>query len=315
MLRVMAMWRATRVGDRPSVGPDTPGWSPEAVGTNINGPSLIRVPDWVEQPLGRYYLYFAHHKGRSIRLAVADQLAGPWRIHEPGVLGLEVTPFEHHIASPDVHVDVERRRIVMYYHGHPPRKGGPEALPRRWEQATTVAVSRDALAFESGDELLAESYLRVFEYGGMWYGLAKRGMLFRSPDPLTGWESLRGIMLDISGRHWAVHREGDVLHVFYSRWGDAPERILQARVTLGDDPSQWRLTDRTELLRPERTWEGADLPVQISLVGAVHKPVHELRDPAFFRDDDGRCYLVYSGAGEACLGLAELERDEDTFRS
>ena len=39
-----------------------------SIGTNINGPSLIRVPDWVENPLGRYYLYFAHHKGKFIRL-------------------------------------------------------------------------------------------------------------------------------------------------------------------------------------------------------------------------------------------------------
>jgi hypothetical protein len=39
---------------------------------NINWPSLIRVPDWVEDPLGRYYLYFSHHKGNHIRLAYAD---------------------------------------------------------------------------------------------------------------------------------------------------------------------------------------------------------------------------------------------------
>ena len=30
---------------------------------NINGPSVISVPDWVENPLGKYYLYFAHHRG------------------------------------------------------------------------------------------------------------------------------------------------------------------------------------------------------------------------------------------------------------
>ena len=38
------------------------------MGDNINGPSLIRVPDWIDNPLGRYYLYFANHKGRYIRL-------------------------------------------------------------------------------------------------------------------------------------------------------------------------------------------------------------------------------------------------------
>ena len=38
---------------------------------NINGPCLIKVPKWVENPLGKYYLYFAHHKGDRIKLAVA----------------------------------------------------------------------------------------------------------------------------------------------------------------------------------------------------------------------------------------------------
>jgi hypothetical protein len=53
---------------------------------NVNGPTVVRVPPWVEKPLGRYYMYFANHMGTFIRLAYADSIAGPWRIHEPGVL-------------------------------------------------------------------------------------------------------------------------------------------------------------------------------------------------------------------------------------
>ena len=59
------------------------------MGANINGPSLIRTPGWLDNPLGRYYLYFGHHKGEYIRLAFADELTGPWTIYEPGVLHLE----------------------------------------------------------------------------------------------------------------------------------------------------------------------------------------------------------------------------------
>ena len=50
---------------------------------NINGPTLIKVPEWVENPLGRYYLYFAHHKGKYLRLAYADHLTGPWQVADP----------------------------------------------------------------------------------------------------------------------------------------------------------------------------------------------------------------------------------------
>jgi hypothetical protein len=49
--------RAVRLPGNPIV---TPASSP-TLGENINGPSLILVPSWVERPLGRYYLYFAHH--------------------------------------------------------------------------------------------------------------------------------------------------------------------------------------------------------------------------------------------------------------
>ncbi|MEZ4833868.1 MAG: hypothetical protein R2873_18115 [Caldilineaceae bacterium] len=87
------------------------------IGANINGPSLLRVPDWLPDPLGRYYLYFGHHQGEFIRLAYADDLAGPWTVYAPGTLALDETPCHGHIASPDVHVDDANRRIVMYYHG------------------------------------------------------------------------------------------------------------------------------------------------------------------------------------------------------
>jgi hypothetical protein len=63
------------------------------MGTNINGPSLIRVPHWIDDPLGTYYLYFADHKGHYIRLAYADRLEGPWRMYEPGTLQLAQSHF------------------------------------------------------------------------------------------------------------------------------------------------------------------------------------------------------------------------------
>ena len=45
----------------------------DRMGDNVSGPSLIRVPEWVDAPLGRYYLYFAHHDGRYIRRGESDR--------------------------------------------------------------------------------------------------------------------------------------------------------------------------------------------------------------------------------------------------
>ena len=65
----------TRIGDGPIIHS---GLHP-SIGENIQGPSVIRVPDWIEDPLGKYYLYFADHKGRYIRLAYANEMTGPWQ--------------------------------------------------------------------------------------------------------------------------------------------------------------------------------------------------------------------------------------------
>ena len=85
----MSSMRAVRLSPEPIIRPHMD----ERMGSNINGPSLIRVPDWIEEPLGRYYLYFADHKGAYIRLACADALAGPWRMHTPGTLALGASHF------------------------------------------------------------------------------------------------------------------------------------------------------------------------------------------------------------------------------
>jgi hypothetical protein len=81
--------RAVRLLDRPIITPDLH----PSIGRNIQSPSAMRVPDWIEHRLGDYYLYFADHKGRCIRLGFARQLTGPWTIYAPGSLQLEKSRF------------------------------------------------------------------------------------------------------------------------------------------------------------------------------------------------------------------------------
>ena len=56
---------------------------------SINGPSVIRIPDWVKtvnraSPKAIYYLYFGDHKGKYIRLAWAINIEGPWTLFNVG---------------------------------------------------------------------------------------------------------------------------------------------------------------------------------------------------------------------------------------
>ncbi|MDP6039727.1 MAG: hypothetical protein QGG64_14345, partial [Candidatus Latescibacteria bacterium] len=126
---------------------------------NINGPTLIRVPEWVNNPLGRYYLYFAHHQGKFIRLAYANNVLGPYTVHTPGVLEISDTLFERHIASPDVHIDHNAKKIHMYYHG----SGFTGPKPDDLKQLTCYAESDDGLNFVTDHICLGTSYMRIVQ--------------------------------------------------------------------------------------------------------------------------------------------------------
>ena len=293
--------RIERLVDGPIIRPEMDG----SMGSNIAGPSLVRVPDWIENPLGRYYLYFADHRGTYIRLAYADALTGPWTTYEPGTLQLDQSHFPTtcppcaparayvHIASPDVHVVDARREIVMYVHG---RDVG--------RQVTRVAVSTDGLHFAGRPEVLGRPYFRAFRHEGFVYALAMPGVMYRSRDGVTGFEEGPGLF-NPNMRHSALLKRGNRLVVFWTERGDAPERVLASTIDLTADWRTWTATPPVEVLRPERPWEGADLPVEPSRGGAIDVPVNQLRDPAIF-EEDGRVFLLYAVAGERGIGLAEV---------
>ena len=277
---------------------------PGSDGDNINGPSLIYAPDWLDDPLGHYYLYFAHHGGQYIRLAIADDLAGPWRIYEPGTLRLEQTPCKRHVASPDLHVDDQRRELRMYYHGCQYAEDGKTV-----RQFTYVATSRDGVNFTSRLEVLGDFYFRVFQWQGAHYCCCKAGQFMRSPDGLVPFERgpklLQASAKNIIPRHMAIQIRRSRLRVFYSRIGDCPERILLSEIDISGDWTKWQSSEPTTILLPELGYEGVAAPHLPSSSGKVTEPAYQLRDPAIY-EEDGRSYLLYSVAGESAIAIAEL---------
>ena len=320
--------RVERLLDRPIIAPGIDA----SVGDNIQGPTLIRVPDWVENPLGRYYLYFADHKGHYIRLAYADELIGPWRIHRPGSVQIADSFFlteppqltdaqraeiiaareareelggawSHdaiteaitpHIASPDVHVDEHRRRIRMYYHG----------LNGISTQLTRVAESRDGIDFVTYPEKLGMSYMRAFTWDGYTYAMSMPGQFYRSRDGLTEFELGPRLFSSIM-RHSALIVRDGTLYVFWTQVGDAPEHIKLSTIDLTPDWMSWRESEAVEVLRPEHDWEGADAPLIPSVRSTAYEHANQLRDPAIYVEGE-RVFLLYAVAGEEGIALAEV---------
>ena len=295
-----------RLGDGPIITPEMD----SRMGGNIQGPSLIKVPDWVENPLGKYYLYFADHRGTYIRMAYSNEVAGPWTVHSPGSLKLEesffpttcppcslepgrTAPLYAHIASPDVHVREDLQQIVMYYHG---RGEG--------RQYTRAAVSKDGIRFEGREEDLGRAYFRVIEHEDFHYAMSMPGYLFRSRDGLTNFEAGPQFFTR-NMRHSALLIKGGYLYVFFTNRGDEPERIMLSTIELKGDWNQWTASEPIEVLRPELDYEGADLPIEVSRGGYIDERVHQLRDPAIYQENE-KTYLLYSVAGESGIAVAEI---------
>jgi hypothetical protein len=322
---------ATRVAQNPLITVST---SP-SLGDNVNGPSIIRVPSWIPHPLGRYYAYFGHHKGRFIRLAYADAIAGPWKIYEPGVVPVSETAFYRpqpdpdgpvdqfytHVASPEIYVDEARKRLVLWTHGWwtdgqrwPLTLADARAWAREkgYGQFTQSSESTDGLHFALRPAITKVSYLRVFPYGDYLYGMARLGQLLRSKDPLAAFEMgpnpFAGGPYADRVRHVATVLRGHTLFVFFTGIGDAPERVLLSTIDLAGDWQTWKASAPTELLRPEAPYECPDLPNVPSAQGEIEGPARQLRDPGIVADA-GKTYLFYSICGEQGLAAAEL-----TFR-
>ncbi len=301
----------------------------DGVGGNINGPSLIRIPDWIDpveraDPAAVYYLYFANHGGDNIRLAWASNIEGPYTMYNPdhGVLELGISvgnlTISGHIASPNVHIDEDNRRIIMYFHGGSVKWNGTNH-----GQSTCVATSSLGLDFNQGVEetIVGNFYYRAFEYSGDLYAIAKEGWVWKSIDPDNPWDptgvdltsrylwdrSATNPFADLGKtvRHNALTVAGDTLHVFYSCYPDMPERILHSTIDMSGDWNNWIASQPDEILEPEMDWEGTDLPPAMSRSGSA-TGVRQLRDPAVFEDIDGQTYLLYSGRGEEAIGLGQF---------
>jgi len=190
----------------------------------IRLPDWIAPSDRAD-PNANYYMYYGSHTDHYIRMRWAETLDGPWSTFNLGGRynghdrrGVFDTDSDStrdsydHVFAPDVHVDDVNQRIIMYYHG---KNQGPsydydeETRIYQRHMQGFVATSRYGLNFndptEAGGEsghgpvthttipgitrevLLAETYMRVFEYAGEVYSVSKRGILSKAPDPADPW--------------------------------------------------------------------------------------------------------------------------------
>ena len=156
----------------------------ESEGGNINGPCMVRIPEWVAKedradPTAVYYLYFAHHGDEFIRMAWAADIEGPYTLYnthlkdkdEDGQLGRGVLDLgskigksgkpeikvskeiviKNNVASPDVIIDDVNKRFLMFFHGHANKPNYESNVANTGKQKTYVATSGTGLNFNMPD--------------------------------------------------------------------------------------------------------------------------------------------------------------------
>lgn len=181
-------------------------------GNNINGPCMIRIPDWIPtnrraNSNARYYLYFGHHDGDYIRMAWSRNPTGPFTLYRAGAstgsrgvfdtnnrtidLDEDVQIPRNHVASPNVHVDNDNRQIIMYFHAGEYRFEG-RTINR---QVTFVNTSDDGLSFRRRDTepvIFGPSYMNVFEWDRDLYAFHNDGGPVRARSFNNPWRPTNG---------------------------------------------------------------------------------------------------------------------------
>jgi hypothetical protein len=226
--------------------------------------------------------------------------------------------FYTHVASPEIQVDLAHKRLVMWVHGwwtNSERWPNDLVEARAWArrmgygQFTQAAESNDGIHFQARPSITRQSYLRVFQYGGYFYGLSRLGRLARSMDPLGSFEigpnPFRESSYADRVRHVGLVVRGTRLYVFFTAIGDAPERVLMSTMDLTSDWTAWRVTPPVEVLRPETRDECADLVSVPSERGDVEGRVRQIRDPFVF-GAQGQAFLFYSICGEQGIAAAKI---------
>lgn len=268
------------------------------VGLSVSGPALVADDPRSGRGAGEYRLYFAHHRGHSIRLATARSVDGPWSIQSPA-LSLGDTHYTDHIASPAVVRDESTGLWRLYFHG-----GSGTSLD---VQSESVAVSADRDGFRVLRRDIGHPYWSVFTLRGRWYALVMPGSLYES---LSGLDDFvfRGSALEASARHSSAVVVDDLVVVFYSRIGDCPEHIRVRVLVPPHRAAAWLSLDLGPALFPEESYEGSDLPVRPSRPGGCQAPSRDLRDPGALVLGD-RIYVAYAAGGERAIGLAMVPSD------
>lgn len=283
---------------------------PKVMSDNINGPSCLRTPNFIKNPVGKYLLYFAHHTGEFIRIAYSEDIFTGWKILDHKINNVsEEKEFHDHVASPDIYVDNIEKSVYMFFHSR---------IKGSRKQKTFLSKSNDGINFAlvKGD-LNLPFYFRHVTIETKTFAVTKGGNLYiNMVNPIANtWRALNNINTGKSNEEVMHNSSGSIRHAsliyymkifiaFYSRIGDSPERIYAAKI-VENGKGLWLMSNEFEITRPELNFEGANLDIEASVAGPSLHEENALRDPYVMQDGEDY-FLFYACAGESGIAVGKL---------
>ena len=130
---------------------------------SICNPCCIKVPDWKIKKLGKYYLYFADHRGKFIKMAYSNNISKDWKIYKKKILKVnQFKDAKHHIASPEIYLDKKRKIFYMLTHSY-----SKKIKKGQW---TYLSSSVNGITFNKVYNVpLAPFYLRIFKHKNYFF--------------------------------------------------------------------------------------------------------------------------------------------------
>jgi hypothetical protein len=199
-------------------------------------------------------------------MAYSNNILGPYILFENGVLSLNDTYGNGHIASPDV--IIKDNKFILYYHTIYNSEYN--------SQSTFIAESNDGLKFISTEINISHPYFRYFEYESEIYGI-------------------------VMENH--IKLINNKLYIFYSIVGDCPEHIYVSELI--KDNNKFYILEKNSLINPTLEYEHNNLIPIKSEYGGVYKSINQLRDPYVYIEDDD-IYILYTVCGEQGIAIAQL---------
>jgi len=152
-------------------------WNP---GNEFIFPSVFHAGEYLENPLGEWYVYFAPHDAPGgINLMYADSLDGPWTHHDVNPIVSNVWDGIYdvsHVSAPDAVWNEDTGQVFLYFHGE--------------NDTDRYATSTDGVHFDYGGVVMTT------EQFGQDATETSYNRIFANPFPENGWEHAMFFMVN-----------------------------------------------------------------------------------------------------------------------